>query len=298
MGLFYLLLVTIWLTLNALGSGTIYTTVHTKYTRVESDHSYPNSENVYGSLVTRNSASYYHIEFSSDTETEFNYDYVRIYHGSQSGSLLYSNSGSVWDDVVLYAPSGLVFGFTSDGSSVRYGFAAYVSAHLTTTTVDSNTRTVQTPHNYPNNFVAHSSLIQLASSYYEIEWDSSTSTESCCDKVRIFTGNQDKRSTNYLYEFSGPFGSFTQPLLITSSSGIFFEFQSDASVDGYGFAATVRSTPPTANPTANPTTNPTPLPSTLSPTIQRYIVTNPTGNYSCQTNENPGTLAFNECFKV
>ena len=290
----YLVLLFIWLPLDVHGS--IGVSSSDKYTLVTSDHPYDNLVNAQSSAITRTSTSYYHVSFSVGTVTEQNYDYVTIFDGSVSGTQLFRNSGNTWNDQVVYAPSGLVFQFTTDGSGTYYGFDAYVSAALFTTNIDSNTLVVETPHSYPSNYVAHSSLIKFDSSnIYDIEWDTSTATESCCDKVRILSGDQVKGSSSYLYEFSGT--SFYS-VSVTSSSGLFFEFFADGSVTAYGFKATVRAGGfPTLSPTPIPSEIPTPNPTPL-PTIRRYIVQNPTGDYSCQTNENPGTFLFNQCYKL
>ncbi len=88
---------------------------------LETDHSYSNNQNLTWNLTEEN-ATCVAITFSDLTKTESNYDYIYIYDskGNQFGK--YSGSALAGKRIVV-AGDSVKIKFTSDGSSVYYGFA-------------------------------------------------------------------------------------------------------------------------------------------------------------------------------
>ena len=228
------------------------------------------------------------MSFSSQTTTESTHDVVRVI--ASGWSTVYTNSGSSWPEVVFYSGgNALYFTFNTDGSAVYYGFDAYVSCSLSTTQYSSYAMVTTRDKPYVDNFFAHSNLVKFdGATGYRIEFDSQSATESCCDKIKIYEGNTVKGSGTPLATYSGTLqGSSTT---VFTAHGIYFEFTTDGSATDNGFTIYVYPQyPPTPNPSAAPT---------AQPTIQRYIIKNPTGDYSCPINENIGTFAFGECYRV
>src|SRR6218665_2373067 len=114
--------------------GTINTCAGTFYDGGGGSANYANNQNVTTTFCS-NAGNCLQVVFSS-FNTELNYDFLYIYNGSSTAAPLIGTYTGVNSPGTIIASSGcLTFRFTSDGSTVRAGWAATISCVTCGTTV-------------------------------------------------------------------------------------------------------------------------------------------------------------------
>jgi len=192
--------------------------------------------------ITTVSNSRIAMEFTS-FQTEYNYDFVKIYDGTSSSSpLLASYSGFSLPAPVQSTSNHLYVKFTADTSLNYDGFNANYNTITTTsigacTTSTSSTLTSDSGQfgcsGYGNN-IDSSWLITAASDQRITLTFTSFDTELYYDYIKVYDGNNNHASV------LGSFSGNTLPAPLTSSgSNLYVTFHSDSSVSsGYaGFSA-------------------------------------------------------------
>ncbi|MFN4234674.1 MAG: CUB domain-containing protein [Bacteroidia bacterium] len=226
------------------------------------NHDYANSLSLIKTFTAGTSGQCITVTFTA-FNTENCCDYLRIYDGPNTGSpMLGQYQGSPTVPFTLTSTSGtLTFQFVSDGSVVASGWVAIISC-VTCPPPSTNINMNNTPvtvtcgttynfydsggsggsyssnENFTKTFTAGTSGQCLTVTF------TSFNTENCCDYLRVFDGPTTGSPMLGQYQ-----GSPTVPFTLTSTSGtLTFQFVSDGSVVGTGWAATISCTSSCAPP--------------------------------------------------
>ena len=165
-------------------------------------------------------------------DTEFNYDFVRVYDGiDESAPLLGEYSGSDIPDQVQTSGQYAFVTFSSDFSNTAEGFSAYWSCSTLSTLNECDGYVHDGLAFYPNDAL-QTWLISPLGNPDEIifEFDF-MDMENCCDFINVYDGFDD---TGLLL---GSFNGTTIPTidLIAYSGSMFLKFTTDQSVGGAGW---------------------------------------------------------------
>ena len=98
-------------------------------TVVESPHNYANSMDYLSTniILGPGGSVVYLISFDSQTNTEPNYDFIKIRAGSSTGIVLYSYSGSFPSSITVTSSNGITFELISDVSNTFWGLKCTVT---------------------------------------------------------------------------------------------------------------------------------------------------------------------------
>ena len=108
---------------------TLTTTMTNSEVIVESPHNYVSSMKYFSENIVLGSGGYvgYSVQFHPDSETEQDYDFVKIHKGSSNDTVVYSVSGWNFPSEVIYSDVGITFELVSDEIVADYGFRCTVS---------------------------------------------------------------------------------------------------------------------------------------------------------------------------
>lgn len=181
--------------------------------------------------------------------TEANNDVLSIYNGSNTAAPIVGQySGS--SIISSYTSSGgpITITFTSNASTANSGWAANISCGTCvppSVFMNNTNATLTCPGtylfydsggsggNYANNENFTKTIFAPAGSCLQVQFGS-FSTESCCDRLRIFNG------PNGLSPLIGTYAGAAGPGLVQSSgTALTFSFTSDGSVVSSGWTATI-----------------------------------------------------------